>query len=109
IINSAQNKQLRDYEDLMTSSFMDFYRILKPGRWITVEFHNSQNAVWASIQESLLRAGFVVADVRTLDKKKKTLKQTTGAGAVDQDLVISAYKPDGNLEGRFQLVAGTEE
>ena len=31
------------------------------------------------------------------------------AGAVKQDLVISAYKPNGGLEERFKLEAGTEE
>ena len=28
--------------------------------------------------------------------------------AVKQDLVISAYKPNGGLEERFKLTAGTE-
>ena len=44
---------------------------------MTVEFHNSQNRVWNAIQEAILRAGFVVADVRTLDKKQGTFKQVT--------------------------------
>lgn len=76
---------------------------------MSVEFHNSQNAVWTSIQESLGHAGFVIADVRILDKKQGTFKQVTTAGAVKQDLVISCYKPNGGLEDRFRLAAGTEE
>ena len=55
------------------------------------------------------RAGFVVADVRTLDKEQGTFKQVTSAGAVKQDLIISTYKPNGGLEERFKLEAGTEE
>jgi hypothetical protein len=74
-----------------------------------VEFHNTKNAVWNAIQESLLRAGFVTADVRTLDKKQGSFKQITAAGAVKQDLIISAYKPNGGLEDRFKIAAGTEE
>ena len=85
------------------------YLALKPARWITVEFHNSKNSVWASIQEALTRAGFVIADVRTLDKQMQTFKQVTAAGAVKQDLVISAYKPNGGIEDRFKLTAGTED
>lgn len=76
---------------------------------MTVEFHNSKNSVWNSIQEALQMAGFVVADVRTLDKKQMTMQQMTSGGAVKQDLVISAYKPNGGLEDRFRLTAGTEE
>lgn len=93
----------------MTSCFQEYFRVLKPGRWMTVEFHNSKNAVWNVIQEALQHAGFVVADVRTLDKQQGTFKQVTSGGAVKQDLVISAYKPNGGLEERFKLEAGTEQ
>jgi len=50
-----------------------------------------------------------VADVRTLDREQGSFNQVTAAGAVKQDLVISAYKPNGGLEERFRLEAGTEE
>jgi DNA modification methylase/predicted RNA-binding Zn-ribbon protein involved in translation (DUF1610 family) len=100
--------RIDDYLRLMALSFGEMYRILKPGRWITVEFHNTQNAVWNAIQEALQRAGFVIADVRTLDKKISSFKQVTSVGAVKQDLIISAYKPNGGLAERFAQAAGTE-
>ena len=108
IENPIQKKGLVEYQQLMTRCFEEFFRKLKPGRWMTVEFHNSQNRVWNAIQESLQYAGFVIADVRTLDKKQGSFKQVTSGGAVKQDLVISAYKPNGGLEDRFKLEAGTE-
>jgi len=107
IVNKVQRKALPEYQDLMEACFREFYRVLKPGRWMTVEFHNSQTAVWNSIQEGLSRAGFVIADVSTLDKQQGTFKQVTSTGAVKQDLIISAYKPNDNLETRFRRVAGT--
>jgi hypothetical protein len=109
IVNSAQRKGLVEYQHIMENCFKEFYRVLKPGRWMTIEFHNSQNSVWMSIQEALSRAGFVVADVRTLDKKQGTFKQVTTTSAVKQDLIISAYKPNGGLEERFKLIAGTHD
>ncbi len=108
IVNDVQHKGLPDYQALMEQCFAENYRILKPGRWMTVEFHNSQNKVWMAIQQALTRAGFVVADVRVLDKKQGTFKQVTTTSAVKQDLIISAYKPNGGLEERFKLTAGTE-
>ncbi|HOI64137.1 MAG TPA: DNA methyltransferase [Mesotoga sp.] len=109
IMNKVQQKGLLEYQELMTRCFEEYYRVLKPGRWMTVEFHNSQNSVWNAIQEAIQRAGFVIADVRTLDKQQGTFKQVTSTGAVKQDLIISAYKPNGGLEERFRLEAGTEE
>jgi len=75
---------------------------------MTVEFHNSQNRVWTAIQEGIMLAGFVVCDVRTLDKKQGSFKQCTSANAVKQDLVISAYKPNRSFEEHFKVIAGTE-
>lgn len=109
IENSVQGKGLLEYQHLMTDCFKEYYRVLKPGCWMTVEFHNSKNSVWNAIQEALQTAGFVIADVRTLDKQQGSFNQVTQAGAVKQDIIISCYKPNGGLEERFKLEAGTEE
>ena len=94
---------------LMEACFREYFRVLKPNRWITVEFHNSKNAVWNAIQEALSKTGFVIADVRTLDKQQGSFKQTTTASAVKQDLVISAYKPRDSFRREILSKAGTEE
>ncbi len=109
VVNKVQHKRLMEYQHIMKRCFHEFYRVLKPGRWMTIEFHNSQNRVWNAIQEALLRAGFVVADVRTFDKKQGTFNQFTATGAVKQDLIISAYKPRTGFERRFLEQAGTAE
>jgi hypothetical protein len=97
---------LGEYRDLMTECFTEMYRILKPGRWITVEFHNSKANVWNAIQESLARSGFVVAQVTVLDKQQGTFKQVTSAGAVKNDLIINAYKPRAGFTQRFFSQSG---
>lgn len=110
IVNEKAEKSLYDYRSLITECFKENYRIIKPGRWMTVEFHNSSNSVWISIQESLMTAGFIVADVKTIDKKQGSINQDYyRGGAVKQDLAISAYKPSVELEKSFRLSAGTEE
>lgn len=74
---------------------------------MTVVFSNSKNVVWHAIQEALGDAGFVVADVRTLDKQQHSFRQVTSA-AVKQDLVISAYKPTASLIESFELGQSSE-
>ena len=109
IINKTQKKDFLIYLQLMEICFREFYRIVKPGHWMTVEFHNSKNSVWNSIQEAVLRAGFIIADVSILEKTHKTFKQVNAANSVKKDLAITAYKPNDSLEERFRLKAGTFE
>jgi len=85
----------------MKRCFTEYFRVLKPGRWMTVVFSNSRASVWNAIQVALQQAGFVVAEVTALDKLQGSYRQVTSATAVKQDLVISAYKPNGGLEERF--------
>ena len=109
IVNVSQDKGISEYQELLSKSFCEYYRVLKPGRWLTVEFHNSKNAIWNSIQEAIQRAGFVIADVRTLDKQKGTTKQLSYTMAVKQDLVISAYKPSMELSVILDQYESNEE
>jgi DNA modification methylase len=103
-----KGNSLDDYRALMTEAFAQMHKALKPGRWITVVFHNSRASVWNAIQEALAHAGFLVAQVTVLDKQQDTFKQVTAPGAVKNDLVISAYKPRAEFAQRFLTQAGQE-
>ncbi len=104
-----RHKGLPEYASLMEACFSEFNRVLKPGRWMTVEFSNSSNDVWLVIQHALSRAGFVVADTRVFDKEQHSYRQVTAANAVKRDLIISAYKPASAATETIELAKGSEE
>nr|HPR33283.1 hypothetical protein [Prolixibacteraceae bacterium] len=106
IINFTHGKDLPEYQKLMILAFRNYYKLLKPKRWITIVFHNSKSSVWVAIQEAITKAGFIISTVAVLDKKKGTTKQLSYQGAVKNDLVISAYKPSKQFEDRFLKNAG---
>ncbi len=110
IVSVKQGKRLHEYQSLMERAFSEYYRVLKPNRWMTVEFHNSRNAVWNAISEAIQKAGFIVADVRILNKKQSSYNQVRGATqAIKQDLVISVYKPKDSFKREFSSRAGSED
>lgn len=101
IINNVQHKTLFEYQTLMNQSFKEYYRVLKSGKWLTIEFSNTSAAVWNSIQNALQGVGFVVVNVAALDKKQGSFKAVTTTTAVKQDLVITCYKPSDSIIEKF--------
>jgi DNA modification methylase len=86
-----------DYSQGMASAFREMFRVLKPGRWATVEFNNSDGAVFEAIKDGVRKAGFEIANMLLLDKDQKTFKQLQGAegtqDVVDKDVLFNLHKP----------------
>lgn len=102
IINRSQGKKIAEYKELMTRSFTEIYRVLKPGHWMTMVFHNSDGKVWQAIQEGLAEAGFAIGMIGTFDKKQRSFKQVTSSGAVGYDVVVNCYKPKATVKNGIQ-------
>ena len=77
----------------MTNCLKEYYRVLKPGHWMTVEFSNTSAAFWNSLQYSIQSAGFIISAITDLNKERGGLHSMLGPTAVKQDLAISCYKP----------------
>lgn len=97
IANKTQGKTLFEYQEIMTRCFKEYYRILKPNHWITIEFSNTSASVWNAIQLALQNAGFIITHVADLNKGRAGLHGIVGVVAVNQDLAITCYKPSDRL------------
>lgn len=103
IESKFQKKGPAEYQELMSKSFTTAFRVLKPGKWMTVEFSNTNAAIWNIIQTSITQSGFVISNVSALDKKKGTFNAQNNPTSVKQDLVISCYKPSNEFNVKFEL------
>lgn len=99
---NAQQKTVFDYQNLMYQCLNEYFRILKPGKWMTLEFSNTSASIWNTIQSALQSVGFVIANVAALDKQQGSFKAVTTTTAVKQDLVITCYKPSDELTEKFK-------
>lgn len=109
IENPSVGKTIEFYGKLMYQSLLEYYRILKPGKWMTIEFSNTSNAIWNIITMCVQNSGFVIGNVSALDKKQGSISAYTTTTAVQQDLVISCYKPSRSLLEKFEMSAGSVE
>ncbi len=110
IENVSQNKGSNEYRQIMTECFQKAYYVLKPGRWMTCRiFQYKRHLSGTAFKSSLTEAGFIVANVSALDKKQGSFNAVTNTTSVKQDLVISAYKPNGGFRERFESEATSEK
>jgi len=105
---SRTGKTLEDYKRLMFESFAEMHRVLKPGRWASVVFHNSDDRVWHAIREAALEAGFDLANAVSFDKEQRTFKGIKGEKGEENvtnfDIVLNLQKPTSTL-GRLKSTA----
>lgn len=109
IVNKTQKKSVEDYKVLMTAGFKECFKILKPNRWMTVEFSNTKAAIWNAIQQSIQEAGFMIISVAALHKGQGTYNAQTNPTSVTQDLVITAYKPSEYISSQFYMQKQTND
>lgn len=105
IVDKPKKKGLPEYQHLMQKSFSEYYRVLKPGRWMTVVFSNSKAAVWNAIQVALQQAGFVVAEVTAARQGARQLPAShvcDGCEAGSGDLCVQAkWRPRRQIQSRW--------
>src|SRR3989338_5625491 len=53
-----RNKTTEVYERMLKVAFAQLYKVLKPGKYMTVTFHNTDIKVWNAIISSCIYAGF---------------------------------------------------
>jgi 16S rRNA G966 N2-methylase RsmD len=90
-------KSLDAYAKLMTEAMHEMARVLKPGAWATVVFHNTDAAVWQAIQEAATTAEFEFHEAASLDRRQQSHKGYKGrSGSEDVahfDVVLNLRKP----------------
>ena len=58
------------------------YLALKPGRWMSLCYHDTDPSTWTRVQNMLLDTGFGIHTVTVLDPKQKSSNQLTAEKVV---------------------------
>jgi hypothetical protein len=62
VVSKEHKKTLEDYRRLLYQIFKECYRVLKPGRWMVMTFHNKEFQVWNAIHLAAHDAGFILPE-----------------------------------------------
>lgn len=96
IVNKVRGKTVDDWRDMMSQAMAECYRVLKPGRWLSLCYHDTSEGTWEMVQDIMAEAGFIPdASDRALfiDTGQKSYNQLTADKVNKRDLVINFRKP----------------
>ena len=71
-------KSLGVYAKLMRGAMKESARVLRPGGWATVVFHNTDGDVWEVIRDAADTAGFAFHEASSLDRQQQSHKGYKG-------------------------------
>lgn len=94
IVNRVQKKDAKKYQDLMTLSLEECYRVLRPGHWMVLVFMNSAEDIWDCIRSAVMDAGFEIERTDIFDKQHGTFKQFVSDNTAGADLMLHCRKPE---------------
>ena len=92
IVNRIQGKGVKEYQELISQSLREAYRVLRQDHWMVIVFMNSSAKIWEAIRHSIIDAGFQISRIDIFDKQHGTFKQFVSDNTAGSDLMIHCRK-----------------
>jgi DNA modification methylase len=96
IVNDVRGITESDWAERMRRVMAECYRVLKPGRWLSLCYHDTSEGTWALVQDIMAEVGFVVDRSESalfIDAGQKSYNQLTADKVTKRDLVLNFRKP----------------
>jgi putative DNA methylase len=98
----SKEKARRAYEQMMTQSFAEANRVLKPGGQMTVVYAHKTTLGWSTLVDALRQAGFTVTEAWPLDTEMKSRMVAMESAALASSIFLVARKRDGAGDGSYE-------
>ena len=90
-------KSLATYAELIGGAMREVSRVLKPGGWATVVFHNTNGEIWQALRDAADSAGFAFHEAASLDRRQQSHKGYKGRSESEDvahfDVAFNLRKP----------------
>jgi len=96
IVNEVREKTVLNWKSMMHRTMAECYRVLKPGRWMSLCYHDTSEGTWALMQDIMADIGFISDKFEVtifIDTAQKSWKQNVADKIHKRDLVINFRKP----------------
>ncbi len=96
IVNEIRGKNEADWKAMMKQALAECHRVLKPGCWLSLCYHDTSAGTWALVQDIMAEVGFVADTSESalfIDTGQKSYNQLTADKVTKRDLVINFRRP----------------
>lgn len=111
-INEVRGKTEMDWIDSMRRCMSEAYRVLRPGRALSLCYHDTSEGTWEAVQDLMAEAGFIPeesARALYIDTGQKTYNQSQGDKVTRRDLMVTFRKPRIGELARAVQITGDED
>ena len=112
IISDVRGIDELEWSKRLKESFHECFRVLKPGRCLTLCYHDSAEGTWELVQDIMAECGFIVEKCDaslSIGTDQKSLKQLTAAKITQRDLIINFRKPKPDESSDYISITGEED
>ncbi|MFH0958332.1 MAG: hypothetical protein V1897_06475 [Pseudomonadota bacterium] len=112
IVNKNRGFTAETWQSRLLEAMKEVFRVLKPGHWISVCFHDSDPSSWVRLQDIMLEAGFLPGDsleTSSMETGWRTLKMHTSEDITKRDLVVNFRKPKPGETAPVISIIGDED
>ena len=112
IINKVRCKTEEDWANMMRQAMAECYRVLKPGRCISLCYHDTSEGTWSLVQDIMAETGFIVEKsdyALYIDTDQKSYNQLVADKVNKRDLIINFRKPKPGEVTATVAITGDED
>ena len=112
IVNDFRGKSEKDWAAGLKAAMAECFRVLKPGRWLSLCYHDTSEGSWQAVQDLLEEVGFVPDRSETalsIETGQKSWKQGVSDKITKRDLLINFRKPKPGEERSAVQFTGAED
>jgi hypothetical protein len=96
----------------MKEAMKETFRVLKPGRWVSLCYHDTSEGTWQQLQDLMTEVGFIPQQTDSalfIDTGQKSFNQLMADKVTKRDLVFNYRKPKPGELTSFVLLTGEED
>ncbi len=105
----TRHKNLKDYQRRLAVTLRELWRVLKPGKYLSIAFNSLDDSTWLSLLNSCTQAGFNLQEIRPLKYSATSVVQDNRKNALKTDFVLTFQKKLSNMKGDMLLSQNRRE